>query len=236
METSPTTGKIDEALAKAQSQMKPAVFDSKNPHFQSRYASLASIVEPSRPALTANNIAVVQGTSFEEGRVVVSTMLLNSGEWIRDSLSLKMTRDDPQGVGSAITYARRYALASMVGVVSDEDDDAEGTIPRTEAKPKSLKLVKAPASVAPPTATATTVPVASPATKTQNRVAKIRQIFTMSAQLGQSPQDMKKTIGMSVGYGRPIKESSEIKDENLDEIICIYSDKLNSQNAAKEAA
>ena len=87
MRKSESIGKISEALAKAQGQMKNASFDAVNPHFKSRYASLSSIIEASRQILSANNIAVVQGTSVADGKVLVETMLIHSsGEFISETL------------------------------------------------------------------------------------------------------------------------------------------------------
>lgn len=107
MERSETIGKLSEALAKAQGDMKPAGFDATNPHFRSKYATLASIMESCRTALSQNQIAIVQGTSVVEDRVIVTTMLIHaSGEFISDQLSMNIIKDSPQAIGSAITYAQ----------------------------------------------------------------------------------------------------------------------------------
>ncbi len=224
METSQTIGKISEALAKAQGMMKPAVFDASNPHFKSRYATLTSIMESCRAALSANNIAVVQGTSIDTElplRVSVTTLLIHSsGEWIKDTLSLRPAKDDAQGAGSAITYARRYSLASLVGVVADEDDDAEAAVGRTDkqAKPGSKKqpLVVVPNSDSPVKAS----DKSEPKPPVQNgRIAKIKEIFAISAKLGQSPEGMRSSIGRLLGLDHPIRESSEIPDDKIDLIV-----------------
>jgi len=125
MNSSETLGKLAEALAKAQTAMKAAEFDGKNPHFKSRYATLAAIMEACRYQLAINGIAIVQGTSFADGKACVSTRLIHSsGEWIEDTLAIMPTKNDPQGIGSALTYARRYSLSALVGIVADDDDDA----------------------------------------------------------------------------------------------------------------
>ena len=121
---SPSLGKLAEALAKAQGEIVGASKNSENPFLKSRYADLASVWEACRLPLSKNGLAVTQLVGNADGTVVVESLLMHSsGEWVMSRLSLKSVKDDPQGMGSAITYARRYALAAIVGV-SPEDDDA----------------------------------------------------------------------------------------------------------------
>ena len=116
------------ALAKAQGQIEGAKKDSINPHFKNRYADLASVWDACREALTTNGLSVVQSAENCEAGYGVTTMLLHtSGQWMRGTLYLKPAKDDPQGAGSALTYARRYALAAMIGI-APEDDDANAAI------------------------------------------------------------------------------------------------------------
>lgn len=120
------------AMAKAQSQIKTALKDSKNPHFKSSYADLTSVWDACREALTKNGFSVIQRTDFDAGgEVWLETMLLHSsGEHIASRYPLRPAKQDPQGYGSAITYARRYCLAAIVGVVADEDDDGNAASQR----------------------------------------------------------------------------------------------------------
>jgi hypothetical protein len=119
------------AMAKAQSQIKTALKDSKNPHFKSSYADLTSVWDACREALTNNGFSVVQRTDFDYGEVWLITMLLHSsGEYLESRYPLRPVKQDPQGFGSAITYARRYCLAAIVGVVADEDDDGNAASQR----------------------------------------------------------------------------------------------------------
>lgn len=113
------------ALAKAQGQFKPIKRESENPFFKSKYADLGTIIEATKDALSANGLAVTQGVSVsEDGRVNVETMLAHEGGgWLKGTLSLKPKADDPQSIGSACTYARRYALGAILGVASEDDDD-----------------------------------------------------------------------------------------------------------------
>jgi hypothetical protein len=111
------------ALAKAQGQIEGAKKDSINPHFKNRYADLASVWDACREALTTNGLSVVQSAENCEAGYGVTTMLLHtSGQWMRGTLYLKPAKDDPQGAGSALTYARRYALAAMIGIAPEDDD------------------------------------------------------------------------------------------------------------------
>ena len=117
---------IATALSKAQAVLVGAVKDSVNPHFKNRYADLASCWDACRKALTSNGIAVVQMPEKDVIGYYVETLLSHSsGEWIASKCYIHLTKDDCQGLGSAITYARRYGLSAMVGI-SAEDDDAEG--------------------------------------------------------------------------------------------------------------
>lgn len=123
MEMSTTIGALSADLAKAQAEIKGALKDSANPFFKSKYADLSSVWEACRAPLTNHGLAVIQTVSGDSAAVVVTTMLCHaSGEWVRDSMTMSPIKQDPQGVGSTITYARRYALAAIAGVAPEDDD------------------------------------------------------------------------------------------------------------------
>ena len=125
---SESIGALAAALAKAQGQMSNAAKDARNPHFNSRYADLASIVDAQRGPLSANELSVVQVPSTPEaGLVALTTLLLHSsGEWLQsDELRVQARDAGPQAVGSCLTYLRRYQLMALVGIAPDDDDDAE---------------------------------------------------------------------------------------------------------------
>jgi len=133
------------AMAKAQAEIKTALKDSKNPHFKSSYADLTSVWDACRVALTKNGLSVLQITNFDAADVWLETTLLHaSGESISGRYPLRPQQQTPQGYGSALTYARRYALAAMVGVVADEDDDGNAASGRREVREEP----KAPADAA----------------------------------------------------------------------------------------
>lgn len=148
MKTSDTITKIADALVKAQSAMKPAIKDSRNPHFNSRYADLASVWDAIREPLTSNGLSVVQmvGSNELEKTTLTTRVTHVSGEWIESTWQIPVGKQDPQGLGSAISYARRYALASAIGVVQD-DDDGNAAMPRQtqqpEYQPKHFSLADA---------------------------------------------------------------------------------------------
>jgi hypothetical protein len=116
------------ALAKAQGKITGALKDSANPFFKSKYADLASVWDACRAALSENGLAVIQLTeSDDSGVYVVTTLAHSSGQWVRSRLRLTPKDSTPQGMGSAITYGRRYALAAMVGVAQVDDDGNAAT-------------------------------------------------------------------------------------------------------------
>jgi hypothetical protein len=121
---SPTLGALAAALAKAQSDIQPAAKDKTNPAFRSRYADLASVWDACRAPLTKAGLSVVQlPVDVGEDRAGLRTLLLHSsGEWIETLVSARLTKADAQGLGSALTYLRRYSLSALVGVAPDDDD------------------------------------------------------------------------------------------------------------------
>jgi hypothetical protein len=155
------------AMAKAQAEIKAALKDSKNPHFKSSYADLTSVWDACRTALTKNGLSVLQVTDFDANDVwLVTTLLHASGESISGRYPLRPQQQTPQGYGSSLTYARRYCLASIVGVVSDEDDDGNAATQRGNQEP--------PARQTPP-------PKPNPVPAAKSYVdAAIRQIGTLT--------------------------------------------------------
>jgi hypothetical protein len=112
------------ALIKAQSQMGSAVKDAKNPHFRSRYASLAAVIDAIIPVLNANGVGVLQLPSIEGSEVRLTTILMHSsGQRLSSTVGAPLgKRQDAQSVGSAITYLRRYSLQSIMGLPVEDDD------------------------------------------------------------------------------------------------------------------
>lgn len=131
-QTSETLSKLAGALSAAQGEFPMVAKEAENPFFKSKYADLASITKAVQPILKKNGLAVVQTMEDVESGVMVRTTLLHSsGEYISGLLRMKPVKEDPQGMGSAITYARRYSLSAILGIATEEDDDgaaASGTV------------------------------------------------------------------------------------------------------------
>lgn len=115
---------IATALVKAQLAFAPALKSSTNPHFKSRYADLAACVEAVIDSLNANGIALIQRTHDSDNGVAVETLFVHeSGETISGGiLHVPAAKHDPQGYGSALTYARRYSLMAACGIAPEDDD------------------------------------------------------------------------------------------------------------------
>lgn len=134
------------ALSTLQGELKDADKNALNPHFKSKYADLSEVLGNLRPLLAKNQLALSQFPSFENGIVSVTSLLAHaSGEWIESTASAPATKQDVQGVGSAITYLKRYSAAAIVGMASaDQDDDGNSvsTIQKVENKPIVKQEVK----------------------------------------------------------------------------------------------
>jgi hypothetical protein len=111
------------ALAAAQMEMGRALKDSANPAFRSKYADLASVMDACMGALNKHGICVMQPTGEDEtGRFVKTILAHTSGETVECRVPLIVAKNDMQGYGSAVTYARRYGLMSMAGIAPEDDD------------------------------------------------------------------------------------------------------------------
>jgi hypothetical protein len=154
---SPEIKEFVSALAKAQGVMKPAVFNRTNPHFKTKYADFTSCMDACRGPLSENGLAAIQYCETIEGKLNLVTMLAHvSGQWMKSEFPLIPSKMDSQGIGSAMTYAKRYSLCGMVGIVADEegDDDGEAAVGRgnqksseTQKSTQALKPAPQPKSV-----------------------------------------------------------------------------------------
>lgn len=130
---------LHKALASAQSGFPLIKKTDSNPFFKSKYAGLPSVLEVVLPVLHKNGLYLSQCPISEGDKIGVKTIVTHaeSGESLESSFTMTLTKNDPQGAGSAITYARRYAIVSMLGLNVDEDDDgntASGKIPQALKK------------------------------------------------------------------------------------------------------
>lgn len=140
VDTSAAYANIASALAAAQGKMDKARKSANNPHFKSKYADLASVMDACLPALSAVGIAVTQPPGENETGRYVETVLTHgpSGERVSCRVPLIVQKNDMQGYGSAVTYARRYGLMAMAGIAPEDDDGnaAAKAAPKQEAAPR----------------------------------------------------------------------------------------------------
>jgi len=155
MNQSETLNELITALSKAQGMMKPAVFNKINPHFRNRYADFTAVMDACRQPLSENGLSVMQYTETVNDQLKLVTLIAHmSGQFIKSYFPLNPAKMDSQSIGSSLTYAKRYCLSAMLGIVSDDDDDdAEGSMGRgqqPQQKPKEQPSYqkKSPAQVA----------------------------------------------------------------------------------------
>ena len=136
--------KISAALVKAQKEFGPALKTSSNPHFRSKYADLSACVEAVLDGLNNNGIMLLQGTHPCEDGVIVETLFIHeSGEQISaGKLHVPAAKQDPQGYGSALTYARRDSLITACGIAPEDDDGNAASKPAQRATPDVAAILK----------------------------------------------------------------------------------------------
>lgn len=128
------------ALAKAQSEIQHAKKAEDNPFFKSKYADLPAVIDAARPFLTKHGLSVSQPTDVDDnGKILLVTQLMHSsGEWIRGYYPINPVKNDPQAIGSAVTYARRYAFCAITGVAATGEDDDGNAASGNGAKPDAV--------------------------------------------------------------------------------------------------
>ena len=143
MKTSESIAELATALSKAQGEMGGAVKGSENPFFKSKYADLSSVISAIKEPFAKNGLSYIQfpiTTTNSIGEKFVGTvtrLMHSSGEWIESEYFLPLLKNDPQSVGSAITYARRYSLQAAAGIPSG-DDDGEKAMDRNHKKVRMI--------------------------------------------------------------------------------------------------
>lgn len=141
MKKSETLTEFSKAFAKTQQEMKQPLKDANNPFFKSKYVPLENVVEAITESASKNGLSFTQfPSSDEDGNVTVGTLVMHSsGEWIEyDPIKMKPVKNDPQSIGSAITYAKRYALSAIFGITSDQDDDGNEATQTKKQQPKKV--------------------------------------------------------------------------------------------------
>jgi hypothetical protein len=149
---------VSEALAKAQEVFKPVPKDKKHPHYNSEYSSLDAILDATREGLTTNGLALLHRIVPGDPMAIEAILFRGKESLSSGPLTVIVDKQNMQGLGSALTYARRYTAAALLGVCSDEDDDgnaasagapkrnakapvANGAAPKDKTEPKSIAEV-----------------------------------------------------------------------------------------------
>lgn len=148
MNRSETISKLASALISFNSEVSKIAKDASNPFHKNKYATLDQIIDEVRPILNKNKLAIMQNVSGEDGAMTVKTLLLHeSGEWMESNgTTLKLAKNDPQGAGAGITYARRYDLCAFLSLNTGDDDDgnsASGIGNKNSIEPKQIGEIKA---------------------------------------------------------------------------------------------
>jgi hypothetical protein len=199
METSVDLGELAAALSQVQGLLRPSGKTSVNPQFNSKYSDLASVWDACREVLTSHGLSVVQTFSGEndpDNKITVETMLLHkSGQYIKSRLALPLQKTTAQGIGSAITYGRRYGLASIIGVTPDDDDDGNAASePMKPAAPASQRQMPPhTAAKTPPPANSTPSPEVSAAKAAileYAQAAKMKPADFIKEKVGKRSSDM----------------------------------------------
>lgn len=225
-------GKLAEALSKAQSEIIGAKKDSENPFFKSAYADLQSVWESIRGPLTKNNLCVIQTTEITESGVVVCTTLAHSsGQWIDSKLRLTPTKNDPQAIGSAISYGRRYQLAAITGV-AQIDDDAEAAHGRNH---QVLTGPGTPTNSTP--ANHSPGPVKSvqgndqPQDPTKVSMAQLKRLYAIQLKAQWTTEQVRDVVKAAYGY----ESLRDLTKEQYDYIVFLV-EKMTFDQAIAEAA
>ena len=204
MNHSETIGKLAEALSRAQAEMHAAKFNAVNPFLKNNYADLGSIIDTAKPTLGKHGLAVTQLPYNDGDRVGVETVLTHaSGEWISSALSLPLAdekgKSGAQVAGSIITYLRRYTLAAVLGMYSDEDTDGNSEPKPVEVKPREKTEPK---------------PVSESDTMTIERAYKITN--SEGVAYGEIPSDKLQAMVLGINKGLKNGVSDEKKAEYLE--------------------
>ena len=169
------------ALVAAQAEMPNLTPDSQNPHYKSMFVSLSHLITETRPILNKNGIAIIQLPALWEGQPVLRTTLIHgpSGESIVADMPLILGRNDMQGLGAALTYAKRQAWTAALGIAGDEDNDGEPPPPPKPPKARS-KAVSSPAPQPTPEEQAIVAEleeISTPAPITDAQMKKLMALF-----------------------------------------------------------
>lgn len=185
IEQSPSIVNLAAALVAAQGEFRNPPKDSTNPHFKSKFADLATVRETVQPTLLKYGLAVSQLPCEVEGvGPGLCTMLIHaSGEFVRATIALRPGKTDPQGIGAALTYARRYGLQAILGVVADDDDDGNAA----SRPPQQRQQEQRPAQQQPKPQPQQSGQQSAP--KAKKEAATVAELFASMDAVKRSPKD-----------------------------------------------
>ena len=196
------------ALAAAQGEMPAVKPNATNPHFKSKFVTLDHLLAAIRPVLRKHGLAVAQFPSIgPAGEPALTTTLLHtSGEHLTHQMLLLPAKPDPQGQGSALTYARRYALSAVLGISSEEDDDGNAASEPVKASKSPAK--PAPAKAAPPSASGAGAP--------QPQTASLADMLPAGVKTGTAAlKAQKKQVDRLDALVFQLKQDGHITDEQV---------------------
>lgn len=199
MKHSDSIGKLAEALSKAQGEMSNASKDKDNTFFKNAYADLASVWDACRDPLSKHGLCVLQTVDSVDGKMTLCTKLVHSsGEYVESNLPINPIKNDPQGLGSAITYMRRYSLSALVGI-SPAEDDGEAAMGRVKQQEKRIEPKSIPYRQTPPPKIES-IPIAPVNQKiAPERVGAIKSILAIRDELLLSDDQLKAEIHREFG-------------------------------------
>jgi hypothetical protein len=147
MKTTEAISDLFAALALAQSKIDAASKNATNPHLKNTYADLSAVWDACRESLTSNGLSVIQYVTFDTTaqRVLVTRLAHKTGQWIEDDgIPLMSVKQDMQGIGSAITYARRYGITALIGITQHDDDGNAASKPNSHHFKEQDRIADAP--------------------------------------------------------------------------------------------
>jgi ERF superfamily len=197
---------LSKALTNAQKEIIGAVKDSQNPFFKSSYADLSSVWDAIREPMSKNGLSVSQSIGFVQSEDVfhdtlTTTLMHSSGQWIDSTMMLKPVKNDPQAQGSAITYARRYSLAAIIGCPQIDDDGNHASHHRHDHNQHHEEQ---------------SVAKAFPGAQPKVTEPQLKRLYAITKSKGWSPADVKSEMDkMSV------KDSKDLNRQQYDALIHI---------------
>jgi hypothetical protein len=207
---------LAQALAKAQAKIGTAAKSSTNPHFKSKYADLSEVWDAWQKVGPECGLSLAQTLKFADGnQFLVTTLLHTSGESLTSEMLLTPTKNDMQGMGSAITYARRYSMAAMVGIVQD-DDDANAASSGERAPANNGHRTAAPKPPEDPKAVAA-----------RESFTRIREAIN----LAKSPEEIERVLA---AQGKTLADIKEVSQHGYEQLMEFAAER--KANCQKQAA